>query len=231
MKSHVVRPLTKLSIMAFWVLSLVTGAIFLPMGVHADASEHEHAAETSHHEAGHGHDAEIEIFDWDSDDVPPLGFMFINFAILCVLVYIILRKPIGNRVKNRKADFESALNEANALKADAEKAMAEVKSKSELLDQEMVEIRKDVLENGKREASRITAEAEKRAARMKVDTEILVKQELARMADKIRAEVIEQITLVATQTLVEKITTTDQDKLAVEYIKSMNESSSQSSRQ
>jgi len=226
--------------MALWALSLVTGVIFLPMGVHADASEHDHAVEISHGEASHdeavhghvhGHDAEIEVFDWDSDDVPPLGFMFINFAILCVLVYMILRKPIGNRVKNRKADFESALKEANALKADAEKAMAEVKSKSELLDQEMAEIRKDVLENGKREAARITAEAEQRAARMKADTEILVKQELARMADEIRAEVIDQITLVARQALVKRITTADQDKLAGEYIKSMNEGSSQSSRQ
>lgn len=164
---------------------------------------------------------------WSLSDphAPPLGWMFINFAGLLFIIYRILRKPIGGGAKERRARLEKEIEEARQLKEEADKALAEARSKIESLDAEMARLRQEILDGGKSEAARITSEATARAERMQADTAALVEQEVARMSQAIREDVVAGIVDRAEAIIREKIRDDDQARLAREYLQSMSETS------
>jgi F0F1-type ATP synthase membrane subunit b/b' len=149
-----------------------------------------------------------------------LGFMFINFVVVGVLVFIILKGPISRRVTTRRDELVKALDEANAMKAEAEKALADARAKMEMLEVEMARIREGLLSAGKAEAERIDAEASARAARMHEDASAAVQQEIARMSQEIREEMVHAVIAAAEKAVTAKINAADQARLATEYVDS-----------
>ena len=174
--------------------------------------------EASDTEAGH-----INWLSWDDPHAPPLALMFVNFALLLVVLYFILRKPIGGGAKERRARLEKEIEEAKALKDAAEQALSEARTKIESLDAEMAKLRQEIIDGGKSEAARITSEAEARAERMQADTTALVEQEVARMSRSIREEVVSGIVDRAEALVREKIRGDDQTRLAQEYLREMSD--------
>ncbi len=170
------------------------------------------------HEA-HG----MNWFDWGNKEDPALGFMFINFAILAVIVYMIMRKPISKMVTTRKGSLETALKEANELREEAQKALRLAKERTDSLDLEMARIREEILNAGKAESQRISEDAERRFKRMDDESAALLEQEVARMSAEIRREVVDEIVSTAQRVITEKIQASDHDRLAEDYMKSMNE--------
>jgi F-type H+-transporting ATPase subunit b len=171
--------------------------------------------------AGHGagHESGINWFGFSGEETrPALGFMFINFAIVAVAVFIILKGPIGRRVKTRREALVKALDEANAMKAEAERALAEARGKMEMLEVEMARIREDLLSGGRSEAARINADAERRAARMHEDAKAAVQQEIARLSQEIREEMVHSVITAAERAVAEKINAADHLRLAAEYV-------------
>lgn len=181
----------------------------------AGASHGDEAAETG--QSAHS----LNWIDLSNEETPPLIPMFFNFLVVGVLVYLILRKGLGAKVRNRKLELESALAEANALKKEAEEAMAIAKERSAALDLEMAKIRKDILESAKKQAEQIEQDAQARAQRMQGESTALVAQEVSLMSTQIRKEVVEQIVAMAEKRIVEKITKADHDKIAKEYLDSV----------
>jgi F-type H+-transporting ATPase subunit b len=210
----------------FQILLLVT---LLPAAALAEGAGDpggDHPEEAAAHEDGaHGAHA---INWWDMSDgadgeTPPLGYMFINFALLLVLVFMIMRKPIGRRVRVRRETVEKALAEAKEMTARAEAALAEARGRMEALDVEMARIRKEILDAGKGESERIAGEARDRSRRMQEDTSALVGQEVARMSAAIREEVVEGIVSAARDLLARKIGGADHARLSREYLESIND--------
>ena len=188
----------------------------------ADQDEHQSSAHGGEH-----HSKELNFFDWSGGadgNTPPLLYMAINFIIVGFLVFLIMRKGIGSQIRTRQKNLVDALEEANMLKAEAEKALAAAKEKSDSMDLEMARIRQDILNGAKSEAQRITEESQRRAERMQADTSALITQEVARMSQAIRTEVVEDIIATAEKKLTEKIKKADQDKLAANYLESIKSS-------
>lgn len=199
-------------------------------GDHAESEDGE-SSEAAHGdddpaEAGHGEGGHINWWSWDDPHAPPLGLMFVNFALLLVILYFILRKPIGGGAKERRIKLEKEIGEARELKQAAESALNEAKSKIEALDAEMAKLRQDILDGGKAEAARITSDAEARAERMQADTTALVEQEVARMSRAIREDVVSGIVEKAEAVIREKIRDDDQSRLAREYLQEMSDTAS-----
>lgn len=175
-------------------------------GLHADAGEGEHGTQ------------QINWLDLQSEETPPLIPMFFNFLVVGALVYFLLRKGLGAKIRDRKNELEKALNEANALKAAAEAAMAEVRRRSETLDADLAQIRADVLESARAQAAQIEKEATIRAERIQGEAATLVAQEVAMMAERIRREAVEEIVAIAEKRITEKLTEADHDSLAKDYV-------------
>jgi len=173
--------------------------------------------------AAHGGEHEgINWFGWaEGETRPPLAFMFINFVIVGVIVFMILRGPLTHRMSTRRDALVKALEEANALKAEAQRALGEARAKMEMLEVEMARIREDLISSGKAEASRIGAEADKRAARMHEDAGTAVQQEVTRMSQEIREEMVHAVIAAAERAITEKIGVADHARLSTEYVDSI----------
>lgn len=190
----------------------------------------EPAAEASE---GHGtHEAQgLNWFDWGNKEDPALGFMIINFVLLAVLVYRIMRKPISKMVTARRESLEAALKEANELREEAQKALRTATERMDTLELEMSRIHEDILNAGLAESQRITKDSERRLKRMDDESAALIEQEVVRMSAEIRREVVDAIATNAQHIILKKIQVSDHDRLAKDYMKSMNEITSPAKEQ
>lgn len=172
-----------------------------------------------------GHGAHAEGINWfgfgEGETRPALGFMFVNFAIVAVIVFLLMRKPISRRVRARHEGLVKALEEAKAAREEAEAALADARAKTEALEIEMARIREELLSSGKAEAARIAAEADRRAARMHEDAKALVQQEIARMSEGIREEIVDAVIAAAERAVVARIGAADHSRLSVEFVDSI----------
>jgi F-type H+-transporting ATPase subunit b len=186
------------------------------------AAQQGERAEQTEEAAPAGHAEGINWFGFAKGETrPALGFMFINFAIVGVIVFFLMRGPISRRVHTRHDGLVKALEEAKATREEAEKALADARAKTEALELEMARIREELLSGGKGEAARIAAEADKRAARMQEDANALVQQEIVRLSEGIRGEIVNAVIAAAERAVVAKIAAADHARLSVEFVDSI----------
>lgn len=164
----------------------------------------------------------LNLFDFSSETSHPLVALVINFILLAIIVYFILRKPLSKRFKDRHADLVQAIEEAKAAKERAETAARAAREKMARVDQEMESLRDEIVAAGKATDAHMVSEAEARAKRLIEDTRTLVDSEVARITQGIREEVVEQIVEAAKQLIRDKISEEDNRRLTREYLREMS---------
>jgi F-type H+-transporting ATPase subunit b len=204
-------------------------SVTLNFGVPSPAIASEESPQSETESSAHegGGQPSLNLFDFSSEareKAAPLAAVLINFAILVCLVYFIMRKPLANLFKNRKAEIVKAMEEAESAKAAAETAIREARAKMESVDKEMEDIRATIIAIGEKEALRIAASAQAQAERLAADTEILVSQEIARIAENVRKEAVERIVAEATKIIRDKINDSDRDALSRKYLEEIKAS-------
>ena len=216
--------------MTFLRILALTSLIVFPISKIATAEDSavKHATDDGDHdahEAGHdgdAHDAHaINWVDLTNEETPPLVPMFFNFLVVSVLVYFILRKGLGAKIRNRKVELETALAEANALKKEAEEAMAVVRKRSDDLDVELKKMHDEIVAAAKAQAAEIEKCARENAERMQGESSALISQEIEMMAQKVRREAVAEIVAMAEKKMTDKLTATNHDQLAKEYVSAM----------
>lgn len=111
-------------------------------------------------------------------DIQQILLHMLNFVILFGALYFLLYKPVSNFMKNRneklindRKEAESALEEAEALKAEYEEKLADFKAEeSELKAQALGKAKEDadvLLNDAKKQAADIIAQSKLRAEREK----------------------------------------------------------------
>ncbi len=93
-----------------------------------------------------------------------------NFLVLLALIAWVIVKKGNPALAARRAEVEKELAEAQQLRAEAQKRHMETASRLEKLDEEMLQIRGDMIKAGEAERDRIVEQAEEKAARMRKDT-------------------------------------------------------------
>lgn len=182
--------------------SLAYLALVLALPAAALAQE---AAE-EHGEHGHG---------WDQQ---ALIASFVNFAILVALFVYLFRDKLRSFLKARRAEVEQQLAEAARLKAEAEAKYKEYSERLAKLDQELAQIRADMIAAGKAERDRIIEDAEHKAARLRKEAEFIIEQHAKQLRVDISREAAEAAVGAAEQLLLRATTTYDQQRLAQEYL-------------
>jgi F-type H+-transporting ATPase subunit b len=222
-----------MSVKQFQGMLLVIAALLLFFPEHSVASEEQlpggkdlaaetETAVTSSQESGGQHGgSHLNWFDFSNKEAPPIAALIFNFICLVIIVYFIVRKSLGQRFKSRKTVLEEAIKEAADMKAKAEKALAEARAKSEALDTAMAKLRGEIIDIGKSESAQIMEDADKQSKRLRADAKIMVEQEVARIAQVIREEVVTEMVDMAGKRVQEKIERSDHDRLAKEYLDGM----------
>jgi len=189
------------------------------------------SAESAHHESEahevvehvEGHDGHGEL------SVPGLfgsrefQGTLINFIVLVGLIAWVIRKKGNPALAARRAEVEKELAEAQHLRAEAEKRHMETAMRLEKLDQEMVEIRGEMIKAGEAERDRIVEQAEEKAARIRKDTAFLIEQQIKQLRKDLTQQAANAAVIAAQELLQERTTDADQDQLAEAYLNRLDQ--------
>jgi len=145
----------------------------------------------------------------------------LNFLVLVGLLVFMGQKPIAKFLKERRRQVEEGLKQAAALKAQAEKMLAEYTDRLDKLDDEMASLRAEMVKAGEAERDRIVAEAEKKASRMRAETRFLIEQRMKQVERDLRREAVDASVAAARAVLEEKTTPQDQERLAQAYLSAL----------
>lgn len=185
---------------------LAAVGLALAMPALALANEEAHGA----HGAEHG--------AWDTGAITA---SIVNFVLLIALFVYLFKDSLGKFLKERKAAVEHELNEASRLKAEAEAKHKEYSERLAKLDQELAQIKSDMIAAGVKERDRIVAEAEQKAARMRREAEFMVEQQAKQLRTDLTREAADAAIAAAEQLLAKATTSFDQQRLAQEYLASL----------
>jgi len=206
--------------------------------------EHEGEESGAHGEGHGGHDVGLKDINFFygmvgvKEDVPPsvlwrppgmpapFGALLLNAAILYLLLFKILGKPILNGLKQRKETILKGMDDASRMKRDAEVRLAEYEEKLEHIDDEIERVRTEMREAGQAERVRILAEAKERQTRMERDARVLIEQELKAARETLMQEAVRVAMGTASDKLRTAITGSDQQRLADEYLSGLGKAGS-----
>jgi F-type H+-transporting ATPase subunit b len=182
-------------------------------GEHGEHAASEHAAEGEEHAP-----APINWTDFSNKSQPPWAFMFLNFVILMGIYYKYGKEPIATGLKNRRANVAREIEEAQRMQKEAEARAAVYQEKLSHLEAELKETREALKAAGVGERDRIVREAEEKAARMEKDALFLVEQEMKQLRIELTRDAIEAAVQTAEELLRKRITPSDQERLAEDYL-------------
>lgn len=194
-------------------------------GEHAAAEHGEHgAAEHGEHgEEGHGagahgegHDASINMLE--------LSGSFVNFGIWLALLVLMLRKPLSEFLRNRRASVVEGMEEAKRVKEEAEAKHREYSERIENLDAELERLRDEMRRAGQEERERIVAAANDKAAKMREEARFLVDQQMKQLRVDLTREAVEAAVATAEALLTKQTSAADQERLANDYLATLKAS-------
>ncbi|AKF05462.1 ATP synthase F0 subunit B [Sandaracinus amylolyticus] len=214
-----------------WLLAamLCAGAAGLSVPAIASAQDHgahgaegAHGAPTEHgedhgdaHGAGHDahggeHHAEINTFE--------LGGSVVNFALLLLVLFLLMRKSLPEFLRNRRASVVEGMEEAKRVKEEAETKYKEYSARIDNLDAELDRLREEMRRAGMDERDRIVADASKRAEKMRDEARFLIEQQMKQLREDLTREAIEAAVAAAESMLVQSTNAQDQERLAKDYL-------------
>jgi F-type H+-transporting ATPase subunit b len=168
----------------------------------------------AHHAESHGEHG------WDTTGIAAQIFNF--FALIAIFVYLFKGK-LNSFLKQRKAEISDALNEATRLKAEAAAKHREYSERLAKLDQELAQIKQEMIAAGIKERDRIVAEAEHKAARMRREAEFIVEQQVKQLHSELTKEAVDAAVSAASELLLKTTTSYDHQRLAQDYLAALSE--------
>lgn len=162
-------------------------------------------------EAGGGHEYRSELW-WD------LVWRVLNFTILAVVLYKVLKKPVSTLLTGRQASIKENFNELDAKKAEAEKRYAEYEKKLTTVEQEVKKIAEEYIAQGEAEKKRIIEEAQKAAELIKKQGQFAIEQAMKQARLALNAEVAEFSVKLAEDLIKKNLNEADHKRLIDEYI-------------
>ena len=158
-------------------------------------------------------------------DVTSIVASFVNFFVLIGLFVFLFKGKLTEFLKERRAQVEVELNEAARLRAEAEAKHKEYSERMAKLDQELGQIKREMIAAGEKERDRIVAEAEEKASRMRKEAEFIIEQQAKQLREDLKREASEAAVTAAEQLLEKATTSFDQQRLAQEYLAALQKTS------
>jgi F-type H+-transporting ATPase subunit b len=163
-------------------------------------------------EGGHGEGAETK--GWVSTDT----YRVMNFAVLAIGLFLLLRKPMGSALSGRIKGIQEQLSELESRKAEAEKELARYNEKLAQLEKESAQIVQSYIKQGEEAKARIIEAAKGAAAKLEEQAKRNISHEFKMAKEKLQAEIVEKSLAKAEEIIKTRITEDDQEKLVDEYL-------------
>jgi len=145
-------------------------------------------------------------------------YKVMNFAVLAIGLFLILRKPVSQALDSRIKGIKDQLSELEAKKKEAEKELVKYNERFSLLEQEAEKLVEEYIRQGNEAKARIIEEAKKAAEKLEEQARRNIENEFKQAKIKLQQDTLEKA-LVNAETLIKNnITAQDQDKLVDEYL-------------
>ncbi|MFN4196556.1 MAG: F0F1 ATP synthase subunit B [Caldimicrobium sp.] len=142
----------------------------------------------------------------------------VNFLVLLLLLYKLLKKPVVNFFVSRKENILKQYEELLAKKKEAEAKYLELQEKIKGLKSEAESIYQSYIEQGMKERERIIEEAKLQAERIKEQAKVYIAQEIEKAKELLKYELAEESVKLAEEILRKNITPEDQRRLVKNFI-------------
>lgn len=145
-------------------------------------------------------------------------YRVMNFAVLAIGLFYIIRKWGVPRLNGRIREIQSQLEELEVLKQKAEKELAERNEKLYKLDKEAEKIVSEYIQQGNDARDNILKEAEAAAEKLQMQARKNIEHEFEKARMKLELEIFEKAIAKAEDLIRSKITLEDQNQLVNEYL-------------
>lgn len=152
---------------------------------------------------------------------PPLLGSLINFLVVVMVLVRFGKKPVMEGLAARKKTIMQNIDQATALRKDAEKRLADYKKKLARIEERRAELHQESRAAWETEKARILAEATEKASRLRKDAEFRVSQELKQAESDLMVQAVDGAVLAAEQLIRSRIEDRDQQRLADEFAASL----------
>ena len=142
----------------------------------------------------------------------------LNFAVLAVVLFKVLSKPIANGLRARQQSIKEQFADLEERKAEADTAYQTFEEKLSSIDGEVSDIIQSAIAQGEAEKNRIIEEANRAAEDIKRQAEMAIQHELAEAKLRLREEVANQAVVMAEELIRKNLQETDQVKLIEDYL-------------
>lgn len=155
--------------------------------------------------------------DTKNQDPPLLGSV-INFGVLVFILFRFGKKPVMEGLAKRKKDITHEIDSANELKLDAEKRLKTYEKQMSRIEERRQELVEEFRVQWEIEKKRILEEAHEKSERLRKDARFRVDQELKQAQADLLKEAIDGSVGAAEDLLKKRVQSTDQERLADEYL-------------
>lgn len=150
-----------------------------------------------------------------------LVYKSINFFLLVLLFYLLLKNPVKRGLKERHERLKKALEEAQEAKRLWEEKKREYEEKLKGLEEEVRRIREQVLLEAQREKERIIKEAQREAEKILSEAEKAIEGEKKLLERQIRERLVDSIISLSEKLIRENLQPQDQLRLLDRYVKGL----------
>lgn len=148
-----------------------------------------------------------------------LFFPVVNFLLLLGALFLLARKPLRAWFADRRDRIQQDLEQAAALKRDAEERYAHWQRRLVGLEDELERLRRDVRERAEAERESLLADARAAAERIRRDASTAIDREVRRAREELREEASELAVELAAGLLREHVSDADRERLLDEFIR------------
>jgi len=149
------------------------------------------------------------------------GWRIANFIVLLFILYKLMWKKMKSFFAGRREGIKASLEEAEVVRAEAEKKFKEYDEKIKKAEEEIQGISAMIKAQGEEEKKRIIADAERASVKMKEDAKARMEQEIKKAKNELRLEASELAVQMAEDILKKKVTKEDHEGMVREYLDRM----------
>lgn len=146
------------------------------------------------------------------------SYRIMNFTVLVVALFLLLRKPAANALSSRIKGIKEQLEDLEVKKAAAESELAMYVEKLAKLEGEADNIIEDYIRQGNDAKARILKEAETAAEKLEEQAKKNIEHEFEQAKNRLKEDVLEKAMARAEEIIKTKISTDDQERLVDEYL-------------
>jgi F-type H+-transporting ATPase subunit b len=154
-----------------------------------------------------------------SADLLDLLYRFINFALLVIILFVVLKKVnIGGLLSARGEEIKQNMDELRARKEEADRKYRELEKRIREFEASRQGIVEQFRAEGLAEKNRLIAEAEERVKQILLQAESAIQREMETAKSHLQQDMIAMATRNAEAILSKEITENDQERLVNDFI-------------